>query len=415
MARPASKMRATYQDVVDAPEHLVAEILGGELVLTPRPSPRHALAEGRLFRYLDAYFMGGGGAGRWVLLPEPELHFLTEGLEVLVPDVAGWKRERLPSLPERAAVKVAPDWVCEILSPSTEKRDRSTKMPIYAREGVGHLWFLQPDGQILEAHRLAQGRWEELGTWKVGAAGAADVRAEPFAAVTLDLGDLSKCSGPESFSLRRRFAVNTPPSQEKRAPCPAPARSHGSKKSSVVRTSWSTSSSASSMPVIAEGRPAQAPARRGEQQAPAPARRRHQGEGAGRARPARGRGRRGRRARQGQGLRLQARELLERAARRHARGRGTPRQAQVGRRAGFRRQAGGQGQGAARAEGAQGRQRARRQGARRSGPSPRPASNRRGSPMVIGEVVGRLWASRQAGTLAGQKLLLVRPLGATGQ
>ncbi len=136
--------------------------------------------------------MDGGNPGDWVLLPEPELHFLTEGLEVLVPDVAGWTRERLPVMPETAAVKVAPDWVCEILSPGTEKRDRSIKMSIYAREAVGHLWFLQPDGQILEAYRLAQGRWEEIGTWKVGAAGATDVRAEPFAAIALDLAKLWK-------------------------------------------------------------------------------------------------------------------------------------------------------------------------------------------------------------------------------
>lgn len=128
-----------------------------------------------------------------MLLPEPELHFfLTEGLEVLVPEVAGWTRERLPAMPKTAAVKVAPDWVCEILSPGTEKRDRSIKMSIYAREGVGHLWFLQPDGQILEAYRLAQGRWEETGTWKVGAAGATDVRAEPFVAIALDLAKLWK-------------------------------------------------------------------------------------------------------------------------------------------------------------------------------------------------------------------------------
>jgi Uma2 family endonuclease len=186
-------MRATYQDVIDAPEHVVAEILGGELVLSPRPSPRHALAEGCLFSVLRAPFVDGeAGPGGWVLLPEPELHFTTDGLDVLVPDLAGWRRERLPAMPETAAVTVAPDWVCEVLSPGTEKRDRSIKMKIYAREGVSYLWFLQPDGQILEAYRLAVGRWENIATWKVGAANATIVRAVPFDALAFDLANLWK-------------------------------------------------------------------------------------------------------------------------------------------------------------------------------------------------------------------------------
>jgi Uma2 family endonuclease len=181
MARPASKMaRATYDDVVNAPPEVVAEILGGELVLTPRPSPRHAMAESRLFHVLSEPFVDGvGGPGGWVLLNEPELHFATEGLEVVVPDVAGWRRERLPEPPETAAIKVVPDWVCEILSPRTEKRDRSRKMDIYAREKVGHVWLLHPDQRLVEVYRRVAGGWEAAG-------------AEPFDAVALDLAKVWK-------------------------------------------------------------------------------------------------------------------------------------------------------------------------------------------------------------------------------
>jgi Uma2 family endonuclease len=195
MARPVShpetKKRATYQDVIDAPEHLVAEILGGELVLTPRPTFGHANATGRLFRVLGGPFVDAfGGPGGWVLQYEMELHFSTDGLEVLAPDLAGWRRERLSQMPTTVGTRVAPDWVCETLSPSTEKIDRTRKMAIYAREGVGHLWLLDPRRQRLETYRLADGSWELSSA--PGDPAREGFRAEPFDRVALDLSNLWK-------------------------------------------------------------------------------------------------------------------------------------------------------------------------------------------------------------------------------
>jgi Uma2 family endonuclease len=183
MSRPASKMRATYQDVIDAPELLIAEILDGELVLTPRPGPPHANASMRLASRLYGPFADAGG---WIFLYEPELHFETNGLEVVVPDLAGWRRETLPEMPKTAAFHVAPDWVCETLSPSTESIDRSRKMAIYARERVSHVWLLDPKNHRVEAYELRDGRWECV----VHDSGRVSV--SPFEAMGFDLADLWK-------------------------------------------------------------------------------------------------------------------------------------------------------------------------------------------------------------------------------
>ena len=191
MARSASKMRATYQDVIDAPEHLVAEILGGELVLTPRPGPPHAKASSVLLRRLGGPFEDAvGGPGGWIFLYEPELHYFTDGLEVLVPDLVGWRRERLPEMPKTAAFHVSPDWVCETLSPSTEAIDRQRKMAIYAREKVGHLWLLDPRRRRLETYRLEGGAWQASAPLSDPA--GPDFRGEPFEAIALDLSNLWK-------------------------------------------------------------------------------------------------------------------------------------------------------------------------------------------------------------------------------
>jgi Uma2 family endonuclease len=115
------------------------------------------------------------------LLFEPELHL--RGGHVLVPDFAGWRRERMPQLPQAAAFEVAPDWACEVLSPSTEATDRADKMPLYASEGVGHLWLVDPLARTLEAYRLEAMNWVLLGTWR----DAARVRVEPFEAIELEL------------------------------------------------------------------------------------------------------------------------------------------------------------------------------------------------------------------------------------
>jgi len=195
MARPASssepKKRATYQDVIDAPEHLIAEILGGELVLTPTPAPPHQKASLLLARRLGGPFEDGvGGPGGWSFVHETEIHFSTDGLEVLVPDLAGWRRERVSEMPKTAALHVAPDWVCETLSPSTEKIDRTRKMAIYAREGVSHLWLLDPKQRRLEAYRLKEGAWRACEPPSDPA--RPDFRGEPFGAVPLDLSNIWK-------------------------------------------------------------------------------------------------------------------------------------------------------------------------------------------------------------------------------
>src|SRR5512138_651551 len=141
----SAKRKATYRDVLDAPEHMVAEIIGGELYLSPRPGSPHASATSRLGYVLGPPFdLGSGGPGGWILLFEPELHL---GESVVVPDIAGWRRERLPELPRDAFITVAPDWLCETLSRSTEKLDRAKKLPVYASAKVGHVWFVNPRTQ----------------------------------------------------------------------------------------------------------------------------------------------------------------------------------------------------------------------------------------------------------------------------
>ncbi|RMD79493.1 MAG: Uma2 family endonuclease [Gammaproteobacteria bacterium] len=187
MARPARQLspEGLYRRLEGLPEHLVGEILAGELHVHPRPAPRHALAYSALGASLGPLAFGeGGGPGGWWILDEPELHL---GAEVLVPDLAGWRRERLPALPDTAWFELAPDWVCEILSPSTATVDRGLKLGIYAREGVGHLWLVDPDARTLEVFRLGgDGHWVLLEVLS----GDAEVRQPPFEALSFPLGRL---------------------------------------------------------------------------------------------------------------------------------------------------------------------------------------------------------------------------------
>ena len=166
------------------PEHLVAEILDGELHTHPRPAPRHAVAFSNLTASLVGPFgKGRGGPGGWWIIGEPEVHL---GAQVLVPDLAGWRRERMSSLPETPWFDLAPDWVGEILSTSTARTDRVLKMRIYAEQGVRHLWLLDPDLRTLEAYGLESGRWVLLGSH----AGEETVEAPPFDGVPLNLSEL---------------------------------------------------------------------------------------------------------------------------------------------------------------------------------------------------------------------------------
>lgn len=183
MASPARK-RATYDDLLKVPDHLVAEIVDGELHTSPRPASRHAVAASGLGGQIwSPFHRGRGGPGGWWILDEPELHL---GEDILVPDLAGWRRERMPAIPDAAYFTLAPDWACEVLSPSTERLDRVRKLPVYAREGVRHVWLVNPSARTLEVLRLEGGRWVVVATH----GGDDPVRAEPFDAIELDLGAL---------------------------------------------------------------------------------------------------------------------------------------------------------------------------------------------------------------------------------
>ena len=183
-ARHGETRRATYQDVLDAPPHKVAEVIAGTLHTHPRPAMRHAWASSRLGGRLDGPFNPGvGGPGGWWIVFEPELH-LSE--DIVVPDLAGWRRETMPEYPDAAYCTIAPDWICEVLSPSTRRLDVNEKRALYAREGVGNLWFVDPDARTLEAFALREGRWLLLATL----ADDALVSLPPFDAITFPLDAL---------------------------------------------------------------------------------------------------------------------------------------------------------------------------------------------------------------------------------
>ncbi len=181
----AAKKRASYQDVLDAPPHMVAEVLDGELELHPRPSRRHSLAASVLGMDLGGFYhRGRGGPGGWVILDEPELHL---GFDILVPDLAGWKKERFPrAADDEAYFTVAPDWVCEVIGPRSAKRDRTTKLSIYAREGVDVVWLVDPALRTLEVLRRSDSQWLLLSTHSDSEL----VSAPPFEAVQLQLAAL---------------------------------------------------------------------------------------------------------------------------------------------------------------------------------------------------------------------------------
>ncbi len=172
-----------WQQLDELSEELAGEIVAGEIRATPRPNPPHLRAASALGVLVGGPFgfgIGGGAPGGWVILAEPRVRF---GDDVRVPDLAGWRREHYIE-PESGPYTVAPDWICEVLSPSTAAIDRGEKQPQYARAGVSHLWLIDPLAKTLEVLRL-QG---EL--WVVAAVhtGDAMARAEPFDAIELDLG-----------------------------------------------------------------------------------------------------------------------------------------------------------------------------------------------------------------------------------
>jgi Uma2 family endonuclease len=185
MGEPA-KPRATYEDLLHLPRGLIGELIHGALVTQPRPAAIHARAATRLGTKLGGPFdLGDRGPGGWVILYEPELHF--HGGHVLVPDLAGWRRERMPELPMAAAAfELAPDWACEVLSAGTGATDRADKVPLYAAERVGYVWLVDPLLRTLEVLRLDGATFRVIGSWRDDAV----VRAEPFDAIELDVASL---------------------------------------------------------------------------------------------------------------------------------------------------------------------------------------------------------------------------------
>ncbi len=179
-----ARRRATYGDLIRVSDTMIAEIIDGELITSPRPAVPYTHVASVMGVDLGGPFHGPPGAagkpGGWWILDEPELHL---GADVIVPDLAGWRRERLPMLPDVAALEQPPDWACEIVSPSTGAIDRGRKMGIYARERVAHLWLVDPRTRTLEVYRLEGGRWIVASTH----GGDAVVCTEPFEAVELAL------------------------------------------------------------------------------------------------------------------------------------------------------------------------------------------------------------------------------------
>lgn len=191
MAQDVPPHPATYADLEAVPPHMVAEIIGGKLHTYPRPRPKHAQAYAVLGAViLGKFHLGEGGPGGWWILDEPELHLRDD---VVVPDIAGWRRQRMPQLPDEPHFTLPPDWVCEILSPSTQRLDRTAKHDIYARHGVGHLWLVDPEERLIETFALKDGQWVLLATY--GEKGP--VAAPPFDAVAFELGLLWPDPAPQ--------------------------------------------------------------------------------------------------------------------------------------------------------------------------------------------------------------------------
>ena len=200
MSAEAVRRIATYQDVLDAPEHLVTELVDGDLYASPRPASRHARAGSALGSLVGSPFdLKRGGPGGWWIIDEPEIHLVGD---IVVPDLAGWRRERMPEYPNTPFFTQAPDWICEILSPSTARLDRVVKLPLYARNGVEWAWVIDVEARSLEVFKLQAGRYTLWQTFS----GDEPVPAEPFEAVPWSWGS-SGADQPRNSSRTTRLTT----------------------------------------------------------------------------------------------------------------------------------------------------------------------------------------------------------------
>jgi len=186
MATPQRKL-ATYADLLALPQDTRAEVLGGELVLSPAPLPRHSKAQGSARRFLGGPFDdddGHGGPGGWWIFVEVDVTLGPH--DIVRPDLSGWRRERLSQPGRVRPIEVVPDWVCEVLSPSTAARDRITKRRLYAQAGIPYYWLIDPELRAVEALTLRDGAWVELGVFDE----TATARIAPFEAIELEVGRL---------------------------------------------------------------------------------------------------------------------------------------------------------------------------------------------------------------------------------
>ncbi len=186
MVKPADKI-ATYQDLYNIPDSLVGEILGGELVTHHRPAPKHARAASVLGARLLSNFdtLPDGESGGWWILDEPECHL---GKDIVVPDIAGWRKTTMAELPESAWFDICPDWVFEVISPATARHDRGVKRDIYARVGVGHYWIVDPIEKFIEVIELQNQHWVLLQT----AFDSQVVGLSPFEKMSFDLSAIQR-------------------------------------------------------------------------------------------------------------------------------------------------------------------------------------------------------------------------------
>jgi Uma2 family endonuclease len=184
MSSSAFKKKTAYEKWQELPENVVGEIIAGDLHVSPRPTPKHSnSASGVVDQIRSPFHHGKGGPGGWIILFEPEVHLDNN---ITVPDIAGWKRQRMPKIPDAAFFSMAPDWICEVLSPSTAILDRAKKMPLYAQQGVKHFWLVDPIALTLEVYQNDHFRWSLLHTY----AENEKIHAVPFDAIEIDLSAL---------------------------------------------------------------------------------------------------------------------------------------------------------------------------------------------------------------------------------